>query len=76
MAEYKLFAEDKYDRHCGFYKTYGIIAYEDGNIARRLCDISVDRDKVERMVTLFNEEALSPAHLSIAVEDYLYDFEF
>lgn len=75
MPQYSVFSENKYDRHCGFYTTYGLIATENGAPVGRMSDISVVRDKVERMAVIFTQEGLDPVHLHTAVEDYLYDFE-
>lgn len=75
MIEYKLYVENKFDRHCGFYETYGISVFRDGERIRSLSDVSVDREKVERLVAIFNSEQLEPVHLNITVEDFLYDME-
>ena len=74
MTEYKLFEESKYNRLCGFYITYGIIVFEDGLHTRTISDISVNKEKVEQLISAFNELELSPRHLNEAVEDFLYDF--
>lgn len=74
MTEYRLFAESKYEKTCGFYNTYGIVAFVDGEMCRIVKDISMNREHVSEMVKLFNSEELELCHLSRAVEDYLYDF--
>ena len=52
---------------------YGAAVYRDGQLMRRIADISPDRPAVARLVRLFNEEALDPVHFEQAVEDFLYD---
>lgn len=72
---YKLFAERQSDREHGAYTTYGISVCRDSSVVRVIGDITVDRDKAEALIDLFNQERLSPAQLDEAVENFLYDFE-
>lgn len=74
MVEYILFTENKYSSGCGFYITYGIIVFEDNVHIRTVKDISADKEKVKKLIDSFNENELSPIHLSQAVEEFLYDF--
>ncbi len=73
MTEYRLFKQSAYHRAVGFYDTFGISVFVDGELTRIVRDISADREKVERLARLFNEEQLDPVHLTQAVEDFLYD---
>lgn len=75
MTEYRLFVHSMYDRACGFYQSYGISVFVDGQLTRIVKDVSPERDKVERLVSAFNDNALDPCHLTQAVEDYLCDYE-
>lgn len=74
MTEYKLLVEKKYDRTFGFYDACGITVVQDG-VETHIPDISTDREKIENLVKVFNEESLDPAHLPQAVEEFLYDFK-
>lgn len=75
MTYYELFTEQKDDPAVGRYETYGIRASDSVGTVRVIGDLSDDRDKVSALAALFNEEDLSPEHLEIAVEEFLYDFE-
>lgn len=75
MTEYKLFVQSMYDRSVGFYETYGISVYDNGEIRRIVRDVSLERDRVKSLINRFNLEQLDPAHLSQAVEEFLYDFK-
>ncbi len=75
MTEYRLFEQSMYERAVGFYKTYGISVFSDGELIRIVRDISVERGKIERLARRFNEEQLEPEHLSQAIEDFLYDHQ-
>ncbi len=75
MAEYQLFVQKEYDRANGFYGSYGISVLENGTLIQIVRDLSPDRSAVERLVSVFNENALDPVHLTQAVEEFLYDFE-
>jgi len=57
------------------YETYGIEAYESGEVIRKVGDSSTDKSAVSELVRLFNKEELSILHLDIAIEDFLYDHE-
>lgn len=50
--------------------TYGI-SYGNSKIS----DISTDKSKVEKLVSLCNKLNLSPAHINDVIEDFLVDFE-
>ena len=58
------------DEDGNFHDTYGI-----SNETRQIKDISVDKEKVERLVSLCNSLNLSPMHLDDVVEDFLTDLE-
>lgn len=75
MTEYRLFIQNEYDRACGYYHTYGISVFEDGRLTRIIKDVSLEREKVERLINAFNDGELDSAHLNQAVEEFLLDFE-
>lgn len=75
MREYRLFKQSMYERAVGFYETYGISVFEEGNLTRIVRDVSVDREKVEILVNKLNKEQLETEHLSQVIEEFLYDFE-
>ncbi len=75
MKEYRLFVQTMYDRSVGFYETYGVAVFDDGEMSRVVRDVSVERDKVEALVARFNREHLEPEHLGQAIEEFLFDFE-
>lgn len=52
------------------WATYGI-SYNDTMIK----DISIDKAKIEKLVSLCNELDLSPKHIYDVIEDFLVDFE-
>ncbi|MBQ9247610.1 MAG: hypothetical protein IJ171_03375 [Ruminococcus sp.] len=72
---YRIFAETKFLEDCGYYRTYGISAVICGQTAYTIEDISLDKDKIERLTAKFNEEGLEPQHFEQAVEEFLYSFE-
>ena len=55
--------------------TYGIACVDEDDGTKELItqipDISTDREKVERLVTVCNEQQLSPIHLQDVVDDLL-----
>ena len=73
MTEYRIFSKSVCDRENCIYETYGIEAYESGEVIRKVEDISTDKTAVSELVRLFNEEGLSILHLDIAIEDFLYE---
>jgi hypothetical protein len=75
MTQYQLSKEISYHQSCGFYESYGIVLIVDGEPQRIIKDISLDREKAEALVRLFNEESLDPVHFSMAVDDFLLDGE-
>lgn len=74
MIQYDLQIGHAYNSEYGVYVTYGVTAFNRGKVICTIEDISLDKNKVEQLVKLFNEEQLSPAHLDEAIENYLYDF--
>ncbi len=74
MVEYQLFVENKYDKHYGFYETYGIVALKNKVNIHIIHDISLDKAKIKTFVKRLNEEHLEFEHLSQIVEEFLYDF--
>ena len=52
------------------HETYGI-SFDDKNIY----DISTEKDKVEKLIKLCNENDASPLHINDIIEDFLVDFE-
>ena len=75
MTEYRLFVQSKFDRVCGYYHTYGISVFENGRLTRIIRDVSLDREKVDRLIDAFNEGELDAVHLNQAIEEFLYDFK-
>lgn len=75
MISYELYAEQQYDRENGAYETYGISVYRGDSVIRVIGDISLDKEKVEALISVMNTGKLSPSHLDEAVENFLYDFE-
>lgn len=73
MVEYKIFTQEVYNSACGFYTTYGIIAFDDGKRSITIGDITLNRESIEKMVYKFNENRLELCHLREAIEDFLYD---
>lgn len=73
MVEYGLLTQKMYNRACGFYTTYGIVAFEGEKRLLAIGDISVNKDHVESLIKKFNDSKLELCHLRQAVEDYLYD---
>ena len=52
------------------HDTYGI-SYADKEIK----DISTEKKKIEKLVSLCNNLSLSPIHINDVIEDFLVDFE-
>ena len=75
MTEYRIFSKSVCDHEKCIYETYGIEAYESGEIIRKVGDISTDKTAVSELVRLFNKEELSILHLDIAIEDFLYELK-
>ena len=75
MIQYRLFVQSMYDRFCGFYETYGISLFIDGEPTRIIRDVSVDKEKAQHLVDILNEEQLEPENFSQVVEEFLTDFE-
>ncbi len=69
MTEYRIFSKSVCDREKCIYETYGIEAYESGEVIRKVGDISTDKTAVSELVRLFNEEGLSgrSPHLNYTV---------
>ena len=74
MIHYDLLTGQAHSNEYGTYETYGITASRCGNIVCTIEDISLEKNKVEQLVKLCNEEHLPPAHLEETVENFLYDF--
>ena len=51
-------------------ETYGITCGE-----RKIKDISTDKQKVESLINLCNENNLSPIHLDDVIDDFLVDLQ-
>ena len=75
VITYKLLSEHKQDPELGEYDACGIIVKRAGTVIRVIEDISTDRERLVRLIDVFNREKLSPAQLDEAVENFLYDFE-
>ena len=73
MYTYFLFRRKYYTPETGTYYSYDIVAY--GPLYRApvlvVRDVSTDGCLVFRMITAFNESALSPVHLMDAIQDFL-----
>ena len=74
LTEYKVYQDSEGDSAFHHRHTYGVALYQDGACQRVIGDISGDRKRLEKLVRLFNAEALDPVHLDQAVEDFLFDF--
>ena len=61
VITYKLLAEHKQDPVLGEYKTYGIAVEQEDTVIRVIEDISPDREKVGRLIGLFNSEQIGRA---------------
>ena len=75
MAKYGLFSERGYNEEAGAYDTCGIAVFSRGKAVRLIHDVTVDRDKAEALVRLFNKERLEPSQVDEAIEGFLYDYE-
>ena len=62
------------DSEDGLRPGWGIALYRDGVFLRGAEDLSPDREAVEQLVKLFNDEGLDPVHFEQAIEDFLLDF--
>ena len=54
-----------------YRNTYGIDVYRRGYKLYEVKDITVDREKLENLIRLCNQEQLSLLHLRDVVEDFL-----
>lgn len=76
MSRYEKFIEKLDKPGIGKYTTYGIVVYEMVNQNRkeliRVSDVSTDKNKVENLIALCNEEHLEPVHIYDVIEDFLY----
>ena len=57
----------------GMRPCFGVALYIGDECVRVIGDISPDREAVQKLIGLFNDEELDPVHLDQAVEDFLYD---
>lgn len=53
------------------YNSYGIACAENGQVTKRVEDISVNEQEVEKLIKEFNKHKLDPIQLEDAVEDAL-----
>ena len=53
--------------------SYGIILSDGNTPVRVIEDISREREEIELLTQIFNDEGLDPIHLDQAVEDFLID---
>lgn len=68
-ANYQLIESEK-ELEGQVYRCYGIqLSYAGAEVTME--DLSLDREKVERLVKLCNELALSPLHFRDVLEDFL-----
>ncbi len=75
MVEYKLFRQEVVDTNKISYCSYGISIFENNIETERICDISQNEESVRKLVEKFNMYELSPLHLSVMIEDFLYNLE-
>lgn len=69
---YKIIGDYLFEEEYGWYHTYGVSAAMPDGKEMTVRDISPDRTQVERFVRQCNECALSPLHLTDAIEDTFY----
>lgn len=71
MITYKVIKENLQHCELGRYIAYGICVYseEARMILKSISDVFIERDKVEKLVALCNENKLDPIHLSEVVQD-------
>ena len=70
-CEYLPKDETCYDDDIGRYVTYGITVRCDGEEVLSISDISTDKEKVERLAKLCNDNQLSICHIYDVIEDIL-----
>lgn len=71
---YRVYTDTDHNQIGTKSRAFGIVFEEAGKPAQAIPDISDDRDRIEALARLFNEEGLDPVHFEQAVEDYLCDF--
>ena len=54
-------------------ESYGIIAFENENIIRKLFDVSTDYDALSVLVDLLNNNGVELIHLDSVIEDFYLD---
>ena len=74
MIHYELNIQPCFDTEYGKYVSYGVTVCRGSMILRVIEDVSLEKERVESLVRLFNEEGLFPAQLDEAIEDFLIDF--
>jgi len=53
--------------------SYGLVCMKDDEIQKRIDDISLEKEKIERAALAFNKYQLSPEHFEDAVDDIIAD---
>lgn len=70
-AEYRVFRGQIFDEEKNIHMSYGIELWKNGELARRISDVSVDSEGLHELVRLCNELELDPVHLDDVVEDFV-----
>ena len=53
------------------YQSYGIAYKSENKTTKVISDISIDKEKVEKLVSLINDEDLDPSQLEDVIEDMI-----
>lgn len=71
MVTYKVIEENLQNCEFGRYVSYGICVYSEERrmILKSISDVFLEKDKMEQLVMLCNENRLDPIHLSEVIED-------
>lgn len=69
MLEYKVVPCTAIHPDVGSFASFGLEVYEDGALIHTQSDVSVERDVVNRIARLCNEEQVEPVHLRDVVQD-------
>ncbi len=75
MVEYKLLKHENISANKNTCLSYGISVFENNVEIQQICDISPNEDVVRKLIEKFNMYELSPLHLNIMIEDFLYNLE-
>jgi len=71
MIYYKVVKQRLYSEELGKYVSYGIKIHTD-NSRIVLYDVSTNKRKLRRLVSLCNKNCVDPQHLMDVIDDYMY----